>query len=95
MFFLSNSKRVKRQLEILKNIFERSEDFLSPDRYEFCIDLIEHNEIGIALEVLCSNIEDNGIAIPNSLYLDIEELLESWTSVHDISYYDIKISDIK
>lgn len=93
MLFLSNRKRVKRQLDILKSIFERSEGFLSPDRYEFCIDLIEHNEAGIALEVLCSNIEENGIAIPNNLYSDIEELLESWISVHNINYYNIKILD--
>ena len=90
MIFLSNRKRQKRELDNVRSIFERSENFLSVDRYESCIDLIEHNEAGVALEILCSNIEENGIAIPSSLYSDIEEFLESWKSANNIDYYDIK-----
>ena len=94
MFGLSNRKKEREQMKILNSIFERSKEFISIDSYNFCIELIDHNEAGIALEILCSQIEDDEIKIPKELYLDIKYLLESWSSVHDISYYDIKISDV-
>ena len=81
-------------MKMLNSIFERSKEFISIDSYNFCIELIDHNEAGIALEILCSQIEDNDIIISKELYLDIKYLLGNWSSVHDISYYDIKVSDV-
>lgn len=94
MFTLSNRKKEKEQIKILKSIFERSKKLISIDSYEFCMELIDHNEAGIALETLCDKIVDDDIVIPKELYLDIKHLLENWSSVHDISYYDIKVSNI-
>ena len=94
MFGLSNRKKEREQMKMLNSIFERSKEFISIDSYNFCIELIDHNEAGIALEILCCQIADDEIKIPKELYLDIKCLLENWSSVHDISYYDIKVSDV-
>ena len=81
-------------MKMLNSIFERSKELINIDSYNFCIELIDHNEAGIALETLCDQIVDDEIKIPKELYLDIKYLLESWSLVRNISYYDIKFSDV-
>lgn len=93
MFFNFGKNKEKYYLDKLKKVFEVSKPYISAERYESCIELIEHNELGVALEILCANIEDNEFKIPNSLYLDIKEILENWHCVHNIDYYDIQIEE--
>jgi hypothetical protein len=58
----------------LINVLESMKNNLPHDLYESNIELIEHGEAVIALENLCSQIDDNEIPITKEIYNKIKDI---------------------
>ncbi|OPH35825.1 MafI family immunity protein [Moraxella atlantae] len=91
---LNNLLKLRRKRNSFEIIRLELEQYLSKKQLDFIDELYENNEVGLALEFICSYIEDNDISISKVLYELLKDYMNQLSLVQNIEFYNIRVDKL-